>query len=108
MLGDGRVLAWPTGDARPAVRRIYSVPLTAALDDILWGLLLGQILYGADTPVIEPLHAIGVDREVIERLRKAVTHGRSALIVVGDAESIDQLSDALPSQRADPRGARPS
>jgi len=98
LLGDGRVLVWPPSVARPAVRRLYSVPLTDALDDIVWGLLLSQVLYGTQPAVAEPLARIGVGDTLIQRLREELKPGRSGLIVWGENDSITQLERALSPQ----------
>jgi uncharacterized membrane protein len=98
LLGDGRVLVWPPAAARPSVRRIYSVPLTDAVDDIVWGLLLGQVLYGSEPAVAEPLAALGVDGRLIKRLREELTPGRSGLVVLGQTDAIARLKEALATQ----------
>ncbi|MCW2527258.1 MAG: hypothetical protein JWM76_2118, partial [Pseudonocardiales bacterium] len=95
-LRDGRVLVWPAGEARPVARRIYSVPLTDALDDIVWGLVLGRVFYGAGVSVVEPpLAAFGIDRQLIDRLHQFMAPGRSGLIVAGEDDRIEQLVEAL-------------
>jgi uncharacterized membrane protein len=105
LLRDGRVFVWPGDAVRPLTRRIYSVPLTDALDDIVWGLLLGQIVYGSDAAPSGPLVAIGIHRELVERLRKAVVPGRSGLIVLGEeggnGNEIEQIAQALAPHQAD-------
>ncbi|MCW2526690.1 MAG: rane protein of uknown function [Pseudonocardiales bacterium] len=99
-LRDGRVLAWPTEVARPVARRIYSVPLTNALDDIVWGLVLGRVFYGAPVSVGEPLAAVGIDQYLIDRLHEFMAPGRSGLIAAGEDERIEQLVEALAPHQA--------
>jgi uncharacterized membrane protein len=99
LLQDGRIYAWPAAEARPSTRRIYSVPLTDALDDIGWGLLLGHARCGPD--ISEPISARGIGRELTEGLRAAVVPASSGLIVVGEQRSLDQIAEALASLRAD-------
>jgi uncharacterized membrane protein len=94
-LRDGRALVWPAAESRPVARRIYSVPLTDAFDDIAWGLVLGQVCYGAAVVTSEPFGAIGIDQRLIERLHRFMAPGRSGLIVAGDDERIEQLVEAL-------------
>lgn len=95
LLRDGRVVVWPTGHARVVARRVYSVPLTDALDDIFWGLLFGRVLYGTDTSESAELTASGVDAEVVEGLRRGLVPGCSAMIVMADDEQVEFLADAL-------------
>jgi uncharacterized membrane protein len=99
-LRDGRVLVWPAQEARPVARRIYSVPLTDALDDIVWGLLLGHVFYGAAVSIGEPLAGFGIDQQLIDRLHQLMTPGRSGLIVAGEDERIEQLVQALAPHQA--------
>src|ERR1700712_1739280 len=95
VLRDARVLSWAVGGARPAARRVYSVPLTAAIDDIVWGLLLGQVLYGDAGSRSAPLAAIGIGTDVVQQLSSKLGPGRSGLIVIGDDDNVQQLADAL-------------
>jgi uncharacterized membrane protein len=94
-LRDGRVLVWSLSEARPRARRIYSVPLTHALDDIGWGLLLAHVLYGSDAPWSQPLSDLGVERQILEPLRRGLAPGDSALVVLGDESSVTALVQAL-------------
>lgn len=95
MLQDGRAFQWAPGQDRPVARRIYSVPLTDALDDLAWGLLLGQLLYASEPEVREPWASLGIDHELIEQLRQILAPGRSGLVVVGDEDCIAQLGRAV-------------
>ena len=95
VLRDARVLSWAVETGRPAARRVYSVPLTDAIDDIVWGLFLGQVLYGDERSRSAPLAAIGIPAKVLRRLRLVLRPGRSGLIVIGDDDSVQQLADAL-------------
>jgi uncharacterized membrane protein len=99
-LRDGRVLVWPAPEARPVARRIYSVPLTDALDDIVWGLVLGHVFYGVAVPDGEPLAAFGIDQQLLDRLRQFMAPGHSGLIIVGEDEGIEQLVQALRPHQA--------
>jgi uncharacterized membrane protein len=99
-LRDGRVLVWPAGEPRPVARRIYSVPLTHALDDIVWGLVLGHVFYGADVSTGQPLAEFGIDRQLVDRLHQFMSPGRSGLIVTGEDERIEQLVQALTPNQA--------
>jgi uncharacterized membrane protein len=76
-------------------RRIYSVPLTGALDDIVWGMLLGHVLYGRDAAMPQPLAAMGVSGQMVDRLRRGLAPGGSVLVVVGEDAQVQQVAAAL-------------
>jgi uncharacterized membrane protein len=94
-LSDGRVLVWPARADRPTARRIYSVPMTDALDDLTWGLLLGHVLYGAGAAMPEPLAAVGLNEDLVGQLRRGLRPGRSGLVVLGEELRVDQLARTL-------------
>ncbi|MGX7681774.1 hypothetical protein ACSMXN_23070 [Jatrophihabitans sp. DSM 45814] len=101
-LRDGRVLNWPSDGEDPWTRRIYSVPLTDALDEIVWGLMLGAALYG-DAPLPKlpepklpgPLVAIGMDDDALAQLRDALAPGCSGLLVLADGAHLRLLGEAF-------------
>jgi hypothetical protein len=93
LLDDGRVLNWPCDAARPTMRRIHSVPLTAALDDVEWGIILATILQGVTTWPGEP--GPGRGPAVLPLLSHVLKPGWSCVVAWGDKAHVDRLATAL-------------
>lgn len=103
LLRDGRVVNWPAGSDRPQARRVYSVPLTDALDDIVWGILLGHVLYGTGGAGPSLLAELGISDVVLTELRQGLSPGLPALIVLGEDDQIHLLARGMAPAEADVR-----
>jgi uncharacterized membrane protein len=87
---DGAVVSWPLGEKKPRTRQLHTTTGAAALIGAFWGLLFGVIFFipllgvalGAGLgALMVALTDIGIDDDFIERVRKRVTPGTSALFL---------------------------
>ncbi len=101
---DHAVVSWAADNPTPTTRLGTSPAVHGALGEAFWGLLLGLIFFvpllGAavgTTSAVEtgPLRDVGIDDELVDRVRAQVTPGRSALFVVTSDVVLDQVKHAF-------------
>jgi uncharacterized membrane protein len=93
-IDDAALVWWPAGRTMPATRH-------PGASDLWWGVLLGMVflaplagpaLGAAAGAVAGGLADFGLGDDFILKVRKAVTHGTSALFVVSDRATADRLA----------------
>jgi uncharacterized membrane protein len=94
-LHDARVVTRAHGPGAPAARQLYSVPLTAAHDDIVWGLLLSHLLYAEQSQLPQPLRRLGIAQPAVDLLRRSLAEAESAVFVIGESPQIERIGQVF-------------
>ncbi len=101
---DHAVVSWPEGADRPETRHGREDTRRGAGWGALWGLLFGAMFAipvlglaaGAAAGALSKVHqGLGISKEQIERIRKEITPGTSALFLVTDHGDLDRLGDRM-------------
>jgi uncharacterized membrane protein len=104
---DAAAVSWPEGAKKPKTRQLLSVAGAGALGGAFWGLLFGLIFFvpllgmaiGAGMGALAgSMTDVGINDEFINTLRKEVTPGTSALLVLSSDAVIDKVKDAFEGQ----------
>jgi uncharacterized membrane protein len=107
---DAATVSWPFDSARPKTQQLHSMTKSGALGGAFWGLVFGLIFFlpllgaaiGAATGGLAgSLSDIGIDDEFIDRVRKSVTKGSSALFVLTSDVMTDAVADAFKDMKAE-------
>ena len=112
LVDDAATLRWDAGAARPTSERRPELASENALGDGFWalviGLTLGVPLLGAAVGGVAgarsgSLTEPGIDEMFMNRLRDAITPGRSALLAIGSRSAWDLVTaDMTGPERPDP------
>lgn len=100
---DSLVVAWPVDRPGPAKRGLYGVAIRAALDDVLWGMLIGIAAYGrlTGTPATALgladvlLERIGFGQDFVTALRAALAPGTWTVLMLGDTDTVRRIDTVL-------------
>jgi uncharacterized membrane protein len=94
-LDDAALVTWPQGRQAPLLKPLTELPRCWMLDDAFWGFLCGVLFHchqpgtelSAEADVIgTALAQLGLSAEILETTRQRVVEGRSALLLLIEAE----------------------
>jgi uncharacterized membrane protein len=99
---DAIVVDWPAGRRLPAKRGLYNVALSAALDEILWSMLIGiagcHRLAGLPARVTRDadqlLVRLGFEARLIEHLRGTLAPRTRTILVLAERPAITRIESA--------------
>lgn len=103
-VNDAAIVRWDDGKNSPKTEQMRNLAGLGALDGSFWGLLFGMLFFmpllgmavGAVSGAISgALTDIGIDDNFIERVRKEVTPGTSALFLMTSNEVVDRVHQEL-------------
>jgi uncharacterized membrane protein len=104
---DAAVVWWAEGAKKPKLRQLHNLAGRGALLGAFWGMLFGLIflmpLFGAAVgaaggALSGSLGDVGIDDDLIKRIRDQITPGTSALFVLSADAVIDKVRDAFAGQ----------
>jgi uncharacterized membrane protein len=104
ILHDAAVVSWPPDRKRPKLRQLNDLAGRGALSGAFWGMLFGLIflmpLVGAAVGAAAgaaggALADVGIDDDLIKRIRERLTPGTSALFLLTSDAVIDKIQDAF-------------
>jgi uncharacterized membrane protein len=104
---DAAIVSWPEGDKKPKLRQLQSLVGRGALTGAFWGMLFGLIflmpLVGAAIGAAGgalggSLADVGIDDDLIKRIRAEITPGTSALLILSSDAVIDRVREAFAGQ----------
>ena len=107
---DAAIVWWPPDRKRPKLRQLNSLAGRGALSGAFWGLLFGLIflipLVGAAVGAAAgaaggALSDVGIDDDLIRRVRDRMTPGTSALFLLTSDAVVDRVRDAFGEDRPD-------
>jgi uncharacterized membrane protein len=103
-IDDAAIVAWPTDAKKPRTQQLSSLVGTGALGGMFWGLLFGLLFFiplfgmaiGAAAGAIGgALTDVGIDDEFIDRIRREITPGTSALFLLTSDAVRDRVAEEL-------------
>ena len=101
---DHAVVSWPVGAERPTVSHKHDDTRRGVAFGALWGVLFGALfavpVVGAGAGAAGGAYAkmrqgLGITDEQLERIRKEVTEGTSALFLVTEDADLDRLGERM-------------
>lgn len=101
---DAATVTWEQGEKKPKTRQLNSTVASGALGGSFWGLLFGLLFFvpllgaavGAAAGALSgSLTDVGIDDEFIDRVRREVTPGTSALFLMSSDAVMDKVRDAF-------------
>lgn len=101
---DAALVTWPEGKKKPKTRHLTNTVGMGILDGTFWGMLFGMIFFmpflgaaiGAMAGALSgAMVNVGIDDAFIDRVRKSVSPGTSALFVLSTDAVIDRCADAF-------------
>lgn len=101
---DAAIVSWPDGAKGPQTTQLRNLPLSGTLGGAFWGMLFGLVFtvpviglaVGAASGAIGGVFAdVGIDDSFIERTRKQVTPGTSALFLLTSDAVRDRVAAEL-------------
>ena len=101
---DAATVSWPSTKRRPRTRQLHHLAGLGALDGAFWGMLFGVIFFvpflGAAVGAAAgglggALTDVGINDDVIKRVRDEITPGSSALFLMSSHAVIDRVHDAF-------------
>lgn len=103
-LHDAAVVSWPKGKKKPKTRQLANLTGAAALSGAFWGMLFGLIFLvpflgmavgAAIGAMMGSMAPVGIDKDFIEKVRKSVTEGTSALFLLTSDVTLDRVVEAF-------------
>ncbi len=103
-LHDAAIVSWPKGKKKPKTRQLASMAGPGALGGAFWGMLFGLIFLmpflgmavgAAIGALMGSLAPVGIDKDFIEKVRKSVTEGTSALFLLTTDVTLDRVVEAF-------------
>jgi uncharacterized membrane protein len=103
---DAAVVTWPEGQKKPKTRQLHSLAGAGALTGAFWGMLFGLLFFvpflgmaiGAGLGAMTgAMMKVGIDDDFINRVRREVTPGTSALFLLSEAAVVDRVLPAVQS-----------
>ena len=107
---DAELVTWPSGARKPITRHLDDLTGAGALSGAFWGLLFGLLFFvpllgaavGAATgALIGHFTDVGIDNNFVDRVKREVTPGTSALFLLSSNEVVDRLADAFKGSHAE-------
>lgn len=104
---DAALVTWPAGAKKPKTRQLNNVTGFGALNGAFWGMLFGLLFFvpllgaafGALGGAIGgALTDVGIDDDFIDRVKKEVTPGTSALFALTSGAVADRVHDRVAGQ----------
>jgi uncharacterized membrane protein len=104
---DAALVSWPEGAKKPKTRQLASMTGAGALGGAFWGLLFGLIFFipllgmaiGAGMGALAGSMAdVGINDDFIKTLRKEITPGTSALLLLSSEAVLDKVEQAFEGQ----------
>jgi uncharacterized membrane protein len=101
---DAAVVWWPPDRKRPKLRQLNDLKGRGALSGAFWGMLFGLIflipLVGAAVGAAAgaaggALSDVGIDDDLIQRIREQLTPGTSALFLLTSGAVIEKIQDVF-------------
>jgi uncharacterized membrane protein len=99
---DHAVVTWPVGESRPTTKHSHDEKKRAAGWGALWGVLagalflvpvVGGVVGAAIGALSKATDGTGITKGDLERIRKEVVEGTSALFLVTEAGELDRLGE---------------
>ncbi len=99
---DHAVVTWPVGESRPTTKHAHDDKKRAAGWGALWGVLagalflvpiVGGVVGAAIGALSKATDGTGITKGDLERIRKEVVEGTSALFLVTEAGELDRLGE---------------
>lgn len=103
-LEDAAIVTWAQGAKKPKTQQLHNLAATGALGGAFWGLLFGLLFFvpllgvavGATFGLLNgALLDVGIDDDLIRRMRSEVTEGTSALFLLTTAAVPDRLAEEV-------------
>jgi uncharacterized membrane protein len=97
---DGAVVSWPQGERKPKTRQLHGSVGAGALGGAFWGFLFGLLFFvplfgmamgAAMGALAGSLADVGIDYRFIERVKREITPGTSALFLMSTAAVQDRV-----------------
>lgn len=97
---DAAIVSWAAGAPRPTTRRVSADTGAGALGGAFWGLLFGVVFFApllgaAAGSLAGSLADLGIDDDFVAAVRRDVTPGTSALVVLSGGGPPDRWHPAL-------------
>ncbi|QFU88944.1 DUF1269 domain-containing protein [Amycolatopsis sp. YIM 10] len=101
---DAAVVAWPPDRRRPKLRQLHDLAGRGALSGAFWGMLFGLLflmpLAGAAIGAAAgaaggALSDVGIDDDLIRRIKERLTPGTSALFLLTSEAVLDRIKDVF-------------
>jgi predicted PurR-regulated permease PerM len=101
---DAAVVWWPESSKRPKLRQLQNLTSASALSGAFWGMLFGLIFFvpflGAAVGAAAgaaggALTDVGIDDDLIKRIRDRLTPGTSALFLLTSDTVVDKVRDVF-------------
>lgn len=108
MVHDAAVVWWPPEGRRPKLRQLHNLTGRGALTGAFWGMLFGLIFFvpllGAAVGAAAgaaggALADVGIDDELIKRVRDRLTPGSSALFLLTSDAVVDRVREAFADEK---------
>ena len=105
---DAAVVSWPLDRKRPKLRQLHDLAGRGALSGAFWGMLFGLLflmpLAGAAVGAAAgaaggALSDVGIDDDLIRRIKERLSPGTSALFLLTSDAVIDRISDVFADDR---------
>ncbi|MDI5978149.1 DUF1269 domain-containing protein [Amycolatopsis magusensis] len=107
VLHDAAVVSWPEDRDRPKMRQLHDLTGRGALSGAFWGMLFGLIflmpLVGAAIGAAAgaaggALADVGIDDDLIRRIRERLSPGTSALFLLTSDAVLDKVHDVFAAE----------
>jgi uncharacterized membrane protein len=101
---DAAIVSWDEGSRKPKLRQLHNTAGRGALVGAFWGMLFGLIFLmpfvgaaigAAGGAAGGALNDVGIDDDLIKRIRAQITPGTSALFVLSSDAVVDKVRDAF-------------
>jgi uncharacterized membrane protein len=106
-LHDAATVSWPETSKKPRTRQLHNLAGAGALSGAFWGMLFGLIFFvpllGAAVGAVVGtagglLSDVGVDDELVRKVRAQVVPGTSALFVLSSDAVLDKIRSTFVDQ----------
>ncbi|TCO47374.1 DUF1269 domain-containing protein [Actinocrispum wychmicini] len=101
---DAATVSWPEGRRKPKTRQLHNIAGTSALSGAFWGMLFGVIFLvpllgaavGAGIGALSgTMVDVGISDDLIERVRRHIVPGTSALFLLSSDAVLDRIRNAF-------------
>jgi uncharacterized membrane protein len=105
---DAATVSWPEDSKKPKTRQLHHVAGTSALGGAFWGMLFGLLFFvpllgaavGAAVGALTGMMAdVGISDDLIQRLRKDIVPGTSALFILSSDAVLDRIRNSFEPER---------
>lgn len=97
---DAAIVSWPEGNKKPKTRQAFSTATAGALGGAFWGMLFGLLFFvpflglavgAAIGALTGKMQDYGIDDTFIEKVKRQVEEGTSALFLLTENEVQDKV-----------------